>query len=284
MDMGVPEDATKYFQELKKDMRHRGTEIDGDLREIASDEQIRRMRSAYQNGNDEKARNVLHDLLRAEVKMGTVEAKRRLKTARQEVARREETLDALSQRRNVGSKIDYVVGRNVQVARELFGFSKTALADKTGAITRQTLLKIEKGKGLRLGVVEAIARALGVPSEALLLETNKIGVLYELTRPTDPMQTLFREIIDEPNEAALYAHRAAEGDRLDPEALVVVGDVLELADSRYENPAARAGAAIGWLWGLPPGRRPELENPVTRDLLAAAVGGWWTHELAETGP
>lgn len=277
--MQIPEDAVEYFEELKEDMRHRGTEVDGGLRDIASDDQLRRLKTTFQNGNDEKARNLLHDLLRAKVKMGTVEAKRRLKNVRQEVSRREESLDALSQRRNAESRIDYVVGRNVQVVRELFGLSKTALADKTGAITRQTLLKIEKGKGLRLSVVESIARALGVPNEGLLLGTEKIGVLYELTQPTAPMQELFHDIIDEPNEAALYAHSAAEGSRLDQDVLAVVGDVLELVDSRYENPSARAGAAIGWLWGLPLGQRPELENPVTRDLVAAAVGGWWTHEL-----
>ncbi|WP_263840791.1 helix-turn-helix transcriptional regulator [Salinibacter sp.] len=277
--MDLPESALRDFERLRETLRRRGAKIDTDLREIVDDDQIRRLRSAYQDGDAEKAEQLLYNLIRMRLKLKTLDAKRHLKTVQQKVSRHQEALSALDQRNDSASDIDYVVGQNIQVLRRLFDLSKTALAEKTGVITRQTLLKIEKGKGLRLNVIEAIARALNVPSEALLLAPDKLGVLCELTRPTDPMQALLCEIFDDPNEAALYAHQIDDGKRLGREALLIVGDVLEITDDRYGNPSARAGAALGWLWGLPSGRMETVDNVVTRNLVAAVVGGWWVHSL-----
>ena len=128
--------------------------------------------------------------------------------------------------------------------------------------------------------VESIAEGLKVPAEALLLGNTKIGVLFGLGWPTDPFQGFLGGVLGGENDAASYARSLSRQDRTDPETLRAVGDVLEQVDPAYDTRPARAGAAVGWLWGLLPGHLPDVTDEVTRDRVAAVVAGRWIEQVA----
>jgi transcriptional regulator with XRE-family HTH domain len=219
--------------------------------------------------------------MESHVKAQVVDARQAVERLTEEVKAKEQALSTWKDEQDADNALDFTFGFNVSIVRRLFGLSKAALARRVD-ISRPTLIKIENGNGARLGVMEELADAFNVAPSILLLGSRKVGVLFDAVHITDPLQELLHEVLDEPNEAATYVRHLSRKDRSDTETLRVVGDVLESVDDRYDSPGARGGAAVGWMWGLPPEHAPQVTDRVTRGLMAAVVAGWWGFEL--TGP
>ena len=69
-------------------------------------------------------------------------------------------------------EVPEVFGRRIQRARLRRGWNLGELGDKAGGISANTVLRVEAGQNLTLGVAVALARALGVSLDSLLAEVE----------------------------------------------------------------------------------------------------------------
>lgn len=275
--------AENDFKDLARELRRHGANLDlddVDLQDLADEDLLGRLVDRYSQGREEDAKDLLGVLLKTHMRARMGDLRQQADRIESQVEREREALSAWENELDVDSELAFVLGRNLTVIRRTVGVSKSALARRVDVISRPTLINVEKGQGARLEVVEALADALEVPDEVLLLASSKLGLLYNTIRPLDAVQALLHEVIDWPNDAVTHARDLASDRRLEPETLRVVGDVLEFVDERYDTRAARAGAAVGWLWGLPRGVGPKGHDRVTTDLVAGVLGGWWIDNLA----
>jgi DNA-binding XRE family transcriptional regulator len=275
--------AVKDFSTLIEELRRYGVESDIRLDDVLDEDERRRLIQIYDDRPDDGL-DLLRDLLAREVRGRVTSDRRKAEELRQKAKQEKEALDTWEKdTEDSDSPLDTTLSWNVTVARRLIGQSKSELAREVSSTSRSTIIRVEKGEGARLQVVEALAGAMQVPPKLLLLNSTEIGVLLDALQPTDPMQELLHGILDQQNDAATFVRHLMADGRLKAETLQTVGDVLAIINDRYESRAAQIGAAIGWAQGLPPGRRPDVTDGVTRDLIAAAVAGWWGHEIADAG-
>ena len=275
--------AEHDYEKLLDRLRQHGADLDASLDELTNEKKYDRLRELYAQEEQEEARRMLRDLIASTVREDVHETQEQAAALRENAEKLERAVESFEQAGEASSPASFVCGRNVDLIRTMLDLSKAALARRVNAISRPTLLNVIDGKGVRLDVLEAIADALEVPSEVLILGSTKIGVLHDIARPLDEMQALRSEILDKVGAERWYAGHLATADRTDIETLHVVGGVLETVDEKYDSRAAHAGAAVGWLWGLPPETAPNVHNELDRNLLAAVIGGWWVYRLAEVG-
>jgi transcriptional regulator with XRE-family HTH domain len=273
--------AREDFEALADDLRRHGVDLESVFDDLVGENERQRLLKLYEEGREGDGRDLLRTLMESHVKAQVVDARQAVERLTEEVKAKEQALSTWKDEQDADNALDFTFGFNVSIVRRLFGLSKAALARRVD-ISRPTLIKIENGNGARLGVMEELADAFNVAPSILLLGSRKVGVLFDAVHITDPLQELLHEVLDEPNEAATYVRHLSRKDRSDTETLRVVGDVLESVDDRYDSPGARGGAAVGWMWGLPPEHAPQVTDRVTRGLMAAVVAGWWGFEL--TGP
>ena len=69
-------------------------------------------------------------------------------------------------------EVPEVFGRRIQRERLRRGWNLGELGDKCGGISATTVLRVEAGQNLTLGVAVALARALGVSLDSLLAEVE----------------------------------------------------------------------------------------------------------------
>jgi transcriptional regulator with XRE-family HTH domain len=281
--MELPPQVIDDFSTLADKIRRRGIEADMSLDDIADEDERRRLAQIYGDNRPDDGRDFLRDLLAREVRSRIVNDRRKAEELLQRVEQEKEALATWENAQGSESPLAATLSWNVTATRRLLDLSKSALARQASSISRSTIIRIEQGEGARVQGIEALAGAMDVPPKLLLLTSTEIGVHLESLQPTDPMQELLHGILEQRSDAATYVRHLAADNRLKTETLQVVGDVLAVINDRYESRAARAGAAVGWTQGLPPGRRPEVTDSVTRGLIAAAVGGWWAHEMVEAG-
>lgn len=281
--MELPSQVTDDFATLIEELRRHGVESDIRLDEILDKEERRRLIQIYDDRPGD-GRNFLRDLLAREVRDRVTSDQWKAEELRQKAEQEKEALSTWEENtQGSDSPLGTILSWNVTATRRLLDQTKSDLAREVSSTSRSTIIRVEKGEGARLQVIEALAEAMQVPPKLLLLTSTEIGVLLEALQPTDPMQELLRGILDQQNDAATFVrHLMAEG-RLKAEILQTVGDVLAIINDQYESRAAQVGAAIGWAQGLPPERRPDVTDSVTRDLIAAAVAGWWGHGIANAG-
>jgi DNA-binding XRE family transcriptional regulator len=280
--MEIPSQAKDDFTTLAEELRRHGVDADIQLNDILVEDERRRLVQIYED-RPEDGREFLRDLLAREVRDRIVSDQKKAEELRQRAEREKEAISTWVNTVESDSPLGTSLSWNVTAARRTLDLTKSALARKASSTSRSTIIRVEQGDGARLQVVEAIAGAMQVPPELLLLTSTELGVLLEALQPTDPMQELLQGILDRQNDAATFVRHLTTDSRLKAETLQVVGDVLAIINDRYEGRAAQVGAAIGWTQGLPPRRRPSVTDGVTRGLIAAAVAGWWGHELADVG-
>ena len=274
---------TDDFATLIEELRRHGVESDARLDDVLDEDERRRLIQIYDDRPGD-GRDFLRDLLAREVRGRVTSDRRKAEELRQKAEQEKEALSTWKENtQDSDSPLGTALSWNVTAVRRLLGQTKSELAREVSSTSRSTIIRVEKGDGARLQVIEALAGAMEIPPKLLLLTSTKIGVLLEALQPTDPMQELLRGILDQQNDAATFVRHLMADGRLKAETLQTVGDVLAIINDRYESRPAQAGAAIGWTQGLPPRRRPDVTDGITRDLIAAAVAGWWGHELADAG-
>jgi len=281
--MELPPQISDDFATLIEELRRHGVESDLRLDDILDEDERRRLIQIYDDRPGD-GRDFLRDLLAREVRGRVTSDRRKAEGLRQKAEQEREALSTWEENtQDSDSPLRTTLSWNVTAVRRLLGQTKSELAREVSSTSRSTIIRVEKGDGARLQVIEALAGAMEIPPKLLLLTSTEIGVLLEALQPTDPMQELLRGILDQQNDAATFVRHLMADGRLKAETLQTVGDVLAIINDRYESRPAQAGAAIGWAQGLPPGRRPDVTDHVTRDLIAAAVAGWWGHEVADAG-
>jgi len=281
--MDLPPTAHDDFSDLLDELHHRGIEVDLDLTEVAEKDEIRRLVALYEEGCAEGGRNLLRDILARAIRGRIDSAERKAEKLQRKVKKKKEALSAWTDGHGPDSSLSFVLGQNTTAVRRLLDLSKSGLARRANSTSRSTIIRAEQGKGARLQLVQVLAKALGIPPKLLLVTSSEIGILLDALRPTDPLQEILGEILGKPSHAATYARHLSKDSRVKTETFQVVGDVLASANEQYESRSARVGTAVGWIQGLPPARGSEITDGVTRDLVAAGVGGWWGHELSEGG-
>jgi DNA-binding XRE family transcriptional regulator len=281
--MELPPQISDDFATLIEELRRHGVESDLRLDDILDEDERRRLIQIYDD-RPEDGRDFLRDLLAREVRGRVMSDREKAEELRQKAEQEKEALSTWKENtQDSDSPLGTTLSWNVTAVRRLLGQTKSELAREVSSTSRSTIIRVEKGDGARLQVIEALAGAMEIPPKLLLLTSTEIGVLLEALQPTDPMQELLRGILDQQSDAATFVRHLKADGRLKAETLQTVGDVLAIINDRYESRPAQAGAAIGWTQGFPPGRRPDVTDNVTRDLIAAAVGGWWGHEVADAG-
>lgn len=281
--MELPSQITDDFATLIEELRRHGVESDIRLDDVLDESERRRLIQIYDDRPGD-GRDFLRDLLAREVRGRVTNDRQKAEELRQKAEQEKDALTTWKENtQGSDSPLGTTLSWNVTAVRRLLGQTKSDLAREVSSTSRSTIIRVEKGDGARLQVIEALAGAMEIPPKLLLLTSTEIGVLLEALQPTDPMQELLRGILDQQNDAATFVRHLMADGRLKAETLQTVGDVLAIINDRYESRSAQAGAAIGWAQGLPPGRRPDVTDSVTRDLIAAAVGGWWGHEVANAG-
>jgi transcriptional regulator with XRE-family HTH domain len=281
--MELPPQAKDDFNILVEELHRHGVEADIEMADVLDADERQRLVQIYSDDRPEDGREFLRDLLANEVRGRIVSDRRKAEELRQRAEREKEAISSWENTQDTDSPLGTTLSWNVTAARRLLDLTKSALAREASSTSRSTIIRVEQGEGARLQVIESLAGAMGIPPKLLLLSSTEIGVLLKALQPTDPMQELLSGILDQQNDAATFVRHLTTDSRLKAETLQTVGDVLAIINRRYESRAAQAGAAIGWTQGLPPGRRPDAADGVTRDLIAAAVAGWWGHEFADTG-
>jgi len=281
--MDLPSTVTDDFATIIEELRRHGVESDIRLDDVLDEEERRRLIQIYDD-RPEDGRDFLRDLLARKVRNRVTKDRRKAEELCQKAEQEKEALSTWKENtQGSDSPLGTTLSWNVTAARRLLDQTKSELARQVSSTSRSTIIRVEKGDGARLRVVESLAGAMQIPPKLLLLTSTEIGVLLEALQPTDPMQELLRGILDRQNDAATFVRHLMADGRLKAETLQTVGDVLAIINDRYESRAAQVGAAIGWAQGLPPGRRSDVTDSVTRDLVAAAVAGWWGHEIADAG-
>ena len=69
-------------------------------------------------------------------------------------------------------EVPEVFGRRIQRERQRRRWNLRELGDKCGGISANTILRVEAGQNLTLGVAVALAKALGVSLDSLLAEVE----------------------------------------------------------------------------------------------------------------
>jgi len=281
--MELPTQVTDDFATLIEELRRHGVEPDIRVEDVLDEDERHRLIQIYDD-RPEEGLDFLRDLLAREVRDRIGSDQRKAEELLQKAEQEKEALETWKENtQGSDSPLGTTLSWNVTAARRLLDRTKSELARQVSSTSRSTIIRVEQGDGARLQVVEALAGAMQVPPKLLLLTSTEIGVLLEALQPIDPMQELLHGILDRQNDAATFVRHLMADGRLKAETLQTVGDVLAIINDRYESRAAQVGAAIGWVQGLPPGRRPDVTDGVTRGLVAAAVAGWWGHEVADAG-
>jgi len=281
--MELPTQVTDDFATLIEELRRHGVEPDIRVEDVLDEDERHRLIQIYDDWPEEGL-DFLRDLLAREVRDRIGSDQRKAEELLQKAEQEKEALETWKENtQGSDSPLGTTLSWNVTAARRLLDRTKSELARQVSSTSRSTIIRVEQGDGARLQVVEALAGAMQVPPKLLLLTSTEIGVLLEALQPIDPMQELLHGILDRQNDAATFVRHLMADGRLKAETLQTVGDVLAIINDRYESRAAQVGAAIGWVQGLPPGRRPDVTDGVTRGLVAAAVAGWWGHEVADAG-
>jgi transcriptional regulator with XRE-family HTH domain len=69
-------------------------------------------------------------------------------------------------------EVPEVFGRRIQRERQRRAWNLRELGDKAGGVSANTILRVEDGQNLTLGVAVALAKALGVSLDSLLAEVE----------------------------------------------------------------------------------------------------------------
>lgn len=133
-----------------------------------------------------------------------------------------------------------IIGRNLVIAREAASLTQHQLADISGT-SRATIAQIEAGASdPRLSTIVAIASALGISPQILLLGNNDISRLAALVHCYDDVMHSVPHL-DDVKVMRDYLHRNTAKDRR--RAAKYAADLAETFG--YDDVGARVGAAIG---------------------------------------
>jgi len=171
-----------------------------------------------------------------------------------------------------------VLGENVTALRTFLGLTKTRLTEMADAFSRPTLIKIERGQGARLEMIDAIADALQISRHLLLLDGKGLETLYQVFEHDPDAQELIEGARDG-TPASSYARELAGRSDASPEDLRVVSDIPESVDEGYDTRGARAGAVVGWTQEFETSPAEAADDRMERRLVAAVVGAFWGYLL-----
>ena len=166
------------------------------------------------------------------------------------------------------------LARSLLVARQVGGLTQQQLA-AASTVSRATIAQIESGGGdPRLSTVGELARALGVPTMALLMGSTEVGVLAQLPEeardkpfPVLPADVaLMRSYLGsglsrDRGRAVRVAARAA---RSGGEAVAAAAVLAAVFSTISPGRGTAVGALMGRLWGMArpgPAERPHSESP-----------------------